>query len=52
MTYVGIDLHTNNMVNVALNDNGEVVREAKLPTATRVLSEMKLMGFDIIADRT
>ena len=39
MTYVGIDLHTNNMVNVALNDNAEVVREAKLPTATRSLED-------------
>ncbi|WP_138429063.1 hypothetical protein [Fodinibius saliphilus] len=28
MTYVGIDLHSNNMVNVAINGNGEVVREA------------------------
>jgi len=34
MTYVGIDLHANNMVNVAINGNGEVVREAKVPGAT------------------
>src|SRR5699024_3266142 len=39
MTYVGIDLHTNNMVNVALNGNGKVVGEAKLPTATRSLED-------------
>jgi transposase len=39
MTYVGIDLHTNNMVNVAINGNGKVVREAKLPTATRMLED-------------
>src|SRR5699024_5979201 len=28
-----------NMVNVALNGNGKVVREAKLPTATRSLED-------------
>lgn len=39
MTYVGIDLHANNMVNVAINGNGKVVREAKLPTATRSLED-------------
>ncbi len=39
MTYVGIDLHSNNMVNVAINGNGEVIREAKLPTATRALED-------------
>ncbi len=33
MTYVGIDLHANNMVNVAINSNSEVIREAKLPTS-------------------
>ena len=39
MIHVGIDLHTNNMVNVALNGNGKVVREAKLPTSTRSLED-------------
>ena len=39
MTYCGIDLHTNNMVNVAINSNGEVIREAKLPTSRRSLED-------------
>ena len=39
MTYVGIDLHANNIVNVAINGNGKIVREAKLPTATRLLED-------------
>ncbi|SMO79408.1 IS110 family transposase [Fodinibius sediminis] len=39
MTYVGIDLHSNNMVNVALNGNGKMVREAKLPTSRRSLED-------------
>ncbi|HLR24946.1 MAG TPA: hypothetical protein VK112_03690 [Fodinibius sp.] len=39
MTYVGIGLHTNIMVNVAFNGNGKVVREAKLSTATRSLED-------------
>lgn len=39
MIHVGIDLHINNMVNVAINDNGELVREAKLPTSTKALAE-------------
>lgn len=39
MIHVGIDLHTNNMVNVAINGNGEVIREAKLPTSTRSLED-------------
>lgn len=39
MIHVGIDLHTNNMVNVALNDNAEVVRRAKLPTSERALED-------------
>lgn len=39
MTYVGIDLHANNMVNVAINSNGKVVRQAKLPTASRSLDD-------------
>jgi predicted NBD/HSP70 family sugar kinase len=39
MTYVGIDLHANNMVNVAINGNGEVIREAKLPTSKRSLED-------------
>jgi len=39
MTYVGIDLHSNNMVNVAINSNGEVIREAKLPTSRRSLED-------------
>lgn len=39
MIHVGIDLHTNNMVNVAINDNAEVVRRAKLPTSERALED-------------
>jgi len=39
MTHVGIDLHSNNMVNVAINSNGKVVKEAKLPTASRSLED-------------
>jgi len=39
MTYVGIDLHSNNMANVALNGNGKVVGEANLLTATRSLED-------------
>lgn len=39
MIHVGIDLHTRNMVNVAINDKGQVVREAKLPTSTKALEE-------------
>lgn len=35
MIYVGINLHSNNMVNITINSNVEVVREAKLPTSTR-----------------
>ena len=32
MIHVGIDLHSNNMVIVAINDNGDEVRQAKLPS--------------------
>ena len=39
MIHVGIDLHTDNMVNVAINDNGRVVQEAKLPTSCRSLKD-------------
>jgi len=39
MTYVGIDLHSNNMVIVTINGNGEVIREAKLPTSRRSLED-------------
>ena len=39
MIHVGIDLHGNNMVIVAINGNGEVIREAKLPTSTRSLED-------------
>ncbi|NGP88486.1 IS110 family transposase [Fodinibius halophilus] len=39
MIHVGIDLHTTNMMNVALNDNGEVVQKAKLPTSRRSLED-------------
>lgn len=45
MIHVGIDLHTRNMVNVALNDNADVVREAKLPTSTKALDEF-FSGFE------
>ncbi|SMO79391.1 hypothetical protein SAMN06265218_113148 [Fodinibius sediminis] len=33
MIYFEIELHLNNMVNVALNGNDKVVREAKLSTS-------------------
>ena len=39
MTYCRIDLHSNNMVIVAINNNGEVIREAKLPTSQRALED-------------
>jgi transposase len=39
MIHVGIDLHTVNMVNVAINDNGEQVKEAKLPTSQKTLHD-------------
>lgn len=39
MIYCGIDLHANNMVIVAINDNGKVIREAKLPTSQRKLDD-------------
>jgi hypothetical protein len=39
MIHVGIDLHATNMVFVAINSNGEVVREAKLPTSPARLEE-------------
>lgn len=39
MTYVGIDLHANNMVNVAINDNGTVIKQAKLPTSSCSLQD-------------
>ena len=45
MIHVGIDLHTRNMVNVAINDNGQVVGEVKLPTSTNALEEF-FDGFD------
>jgi transposase len=39
MIHVGIDLHANNMVIVAINSNAEVVREAKIPTSPKALEE-------------
>src|SRR5690625_7462891 len=39
MIHAGIDLHANNMVIVAINDNAEVVQEAKLPTYHRSLED-------------
>src|SRR5699024_4909335 len=33
MIHVGIDLHSNNMVIVAINDNADIVREEKSPTS-------------------
>ena len=39
MIHAGIDLHANNMVIVAINDNAEVVQEAKLPTSHRSLED-------------
>jgi len=37
MIHVGIDLHTRNMVNVAINDNAEQIKQAKLPTSRKAL---------------
>lgn len=39
MIHVGIDLHAYNMVNKAINSNGELVREAKLPTDEEELAD-------------
>jgi len=39
MIYCGIDLHSNNMVIVAINDNSNVARQAKLPTSQRSLED-------------
>src|SRR5690625_919751 len=39
MIHVGIDLHSNNMVNVALNSNGEVIRREKLPVSEKALDK-------------
>ncbi len=39
MIYCGIDLHANNMVIVAINDNGDEVRQAKLPSNGRALED-------------
>lgn len=39
MTYCDIDLHSNNMVIVALNGTAEVAGEAKLPTSNRSLAD-------------
>lgn len=45
MIHVGIDLHARNMVNKAINSNGEVIREAKLPTTKKALADF-FQGFD------
>ena len=37
MIHVGIDLHFTNMVNVAQNDNGDIIAEQKLPTSVQSL---------------
>jgi len=39
MIHVGIDLHSSNMANVAINDNDELVNEAKLPPSRRSLED-------------
>ena len=39
MIYCGIDLHASNMVIVAINGNGDVAGEAKLPTSNRSLED-------------
>ncbi|WP_170245568.1 hypothetical protein [Fodinibius salinus] len=40
MTYRGIALHTNGMVNVAINGYVKVIREANLPTSCRLLQDL------------
>ena len=37
MIHIGIDLHTRNMVNVAINDNAEVIRQANMPASPNSL---------------
>ena len=44
MIHAGIDLHSTNMVNVAINDNDELVRQSKVPTSRRSLEEF-FLGF-------
>jgi len=39
MIHVGIDLHSDNMVIVAINDNSDEVRQAKLPSNGRALED-------------
>lgn len=45
MIHLGIDLHTRNMVNAALNDNGELLRRENLPANKRALLDF-LGSFD------
>jgi len=39
MIHAGIDLHANNMVIVAINDNADIVREEKLSASTTRLEK-------------
>lgn len=40
MIHIGINLHTLNRVNAALNDNGELLQRANLPANKRALLEL------------
>lgn len=40
MIHIGIDLHTRNVVNAALNDNGEILQHANLPA-----NKTSILGF-------
>lgn len=39
MIYVGIDLHSSNMVLAAVNDNGKFLYEEKIPCEATALSD-------------
>jgi len=39
MIYVGIDLHSSNMVLAAVNDNGKFLYEEKIPCEAAALSD-------------
>ncbi len=39
MTYIGIDLHATNMVIVAINGNGDLVKQAKIASCPKALDE-------------
>ncbi len=44
MIHAGIDLHANNMVIIAINDNGDMVREQKLSTSLTLRQLLHIRG--------